>query len=94
MDHYQTDHNDHGASDPAGERGSDAPSRRTRSSKPAYVTLLENRHLRRVVAGQLGIRADQLRDGPGPSGPRNAEQEAADATAELLDDLIDALRAV
>lgn len=88
MDHYQTDHNDQAGSAELGSPGA------TRKRKPAYVTLLENRHLRRVVAGQLGIRADQLRDGPGLSGPRNAEQEAADATAELLDDLIDALRAV
>lgn len=84
MDHYQT--NDHAGSAELGSVGA------TRKRKPEYVTLLENRHLRRVVAGQLGIRADQLRDGP--PGARNAEQEAKDATAELLDDLIDALRAI
>lgn len=89
MDHYQnTDHQAGSA-----ELGSPGATRRPRTAKPAYTTLLENRHLRRVVAGQLGIRADQLRDGPG-TGPRSAEQEANDATAELLDDLIDALRAV
>jgi hypothetical protein len=55
------------------------------------MTLLENRHARRLIAGQLGIRVDQLRAGGDVSA---AEQEASDATAELLDDLIDALRAV
>lgn len=87
---YETDHhNDQGSPEALGS-GPGAP-RRPRASKPEYMTLLENRHARRLIAGQLGIRADQLRACGDVS---TAEQEASDATAELLDDLIDALRAV
>lgn len=85
---YENAHNDQGSPEASGS-GLGAP-RRPRTGKPEYVTLLENKYNRRLAAAQLGIRVEQLRTIDGGT----AEQEAADATAELLDDLIDALRAV
>lgn len=65
------------------------PTRRRR--KAAWIDLLENRHTRRQVSAQLAIRAEALRtptDGLG----HGAEQMAADDLAELLDELVTALR--
>lgn len=93
----ETDHHnghsshDHGA--PATGSGAGAPSvRRQRAGKPAWTTLLENPHTRKLIASQLGIRAEQLRaptDGLGHS----AEQTANDDLAEMVADVVRALRA-
>lgn len=91
MDHYQTGHNDHGAPDPTGEPGTGAP-RKPRATRPKYVTLLEHRGTRRQIASQLGIRVEQLTR---PDQDVTESQRQADSDlAELLEDLIDALRAV
>ncbi len=81
----------YGAADELGSQSAAPRRRRAARQTTAWAELLENRHLRRQVAGQLGIRVEQLRM---IGDPQSAEREANDATAELLDDLIDALRAV
>ena len=90
MDDYQTSHNDQGSPEVLGS-GLGASPRKPRTTKPAWATQLEHRPTRRMVAGQLAIRVEQLHD---TGDPGTADREAADALAELLDDLIDALRAV
>lgn len=90
MDHYTT--TEQGSPEALGS-GLGAP-RRTRKSAPQYLALLDNPHTRRLIAGQLGIRAEQLRDTASYEKAATAEQQANGDIAELIDDLIDALRAV
>lgn len=91
MDNYPHQDNDYRAPDSAGERESGAP-RRSKATKPKYVTLLEHRGTRRQIASQLGIRVEQLTK-PGEDVTESQRQADSDL-AELLEDLIDALRAV
>lgn len=74
-----------------GERETGVP-RRRRTLKTGWAEPLDTPHARRLVAGQLGIRVEQLRAQSDELHPGEAQANAD--MAELLDDLIDALRAV
>jgi hypothetical protein len=67
----------------------DAAPRRRRSARP--TSLLDNHHTRRLVASQLLIRVQALRD-TGTYGERTAEQEADNDLADLLSDVAAELR--
>lgn len=84
----QTDRQyDHGAPGAAGEQVPGAP---RRSRKPEYVALLENAPTRRLIAGQLGIRAEQLTQGGEDT--TEGQRQANSDLAELLEEFIAALR--
>ncbi|HEY9417920.1 MAG TPA: hypothetical protein VIQ30_24435 [Pseudonocardia sp.] len=89
--HQQGDFPDHGTPVSPGERETGVP-RRRRTLKTGWAEPLDTPHARRLVAGQLGIRVEQLRAQSDELHPGEAQANAD--MAELLDDLIDALRAV